>query len=164
MRAVRFLVCGCVGFAAIAGAHADWTARGSVSYRDRAFDTTGFTGVEPLVAARFVDIEVVDAGTGSVIAYGATDASGAFAFPVADAATRNIYLRALTRSVLTAGLFVRVANSAFVPYAIATSTINGHAPSDDVDFGTLVAAVGAGGEAFNLYDQGVYGADYLAFL
>ena len=58
-------------------ARADWTASGTVNYRDREFDQTGFTGLEPLLPARFVDIEVVDAGHGSVIGSGATVSVGA---------------------------------------------------------------------------------------
>jgi hypothetical protein len=153
-----------LGLAAATVVRADWTATGTVLYRDRAFDPTGFTGAEPLVSARFSDVEVVDAGNGSIVARGATDASGAFSVYVVDGSTRNIYVRALTRSSMTPGLFVTVANAAWVPYAIASPTIVGHAPGASVNFGNVIAAVGAGGEAFNLYDQSVYGADYLAFL
>ncbi len=147
-----------------AAVSADWTATGSVSYRDREFDTTGFTGVEPLLPARFVDLDVVDAGSGSVIGFGATDGQGLFSISVTDNNTRNVYLRALTRSTRTPDLFIKVTNNSLNPYAIVTATINGHSPTTNVDFGMLVAGIGAGGEAFNLYDLVVYGADYLAFL
>jgi hypothetical protein len=163
-RAVRWLLAGWLVVAAGAAGHANWTASGSVSYRDREFDQTGFTGVEPLLPARFVDIEVVDAGSSAVIGSGATNALGAFSFTVTDSQTRNVYLRALTRSTTTPTLFIKVTNVGASPYAIATSTINGHTSATNVDFGALVAAIGAGGEAFNLYDQAVYGSDYLAFL
>ncbi|HET9299460.1 MAG TPA: hypothetical protein VFO11_05905, partial [Candidatus Polarisedimenticolaceae bacterium] len=47
---------------------ANWMATGTFRYRDREFDQNGFTGVEPALAARYVDVEVVDAGSGSVLA------------------------------------------------------------------------------------------------
>jgi hypothetical protein len=65
---------------ATAPSWANWTASGTVKYRDREFDQTGFTGVEPVVNARFVDVEIVDATTSAVIGSGATNASGAFSF------------------------------------------------------------------------------------
>ncbi len=163
-RALRAVLFVWIVVAAGLAAHANWTASGTVQYQDRAFDQTGFTGVQPLLAARFVDVEIVDANSGTVIGSGATNGLGAFSFTVTDANTRNIYLRALTRSTKTTTLFIKVTNLALSPYAIASATISGHTSTTNVDFGTLVAAVGAGGEAFNLYDQAVYGSDYLAFV
>jgi hypothetical protein len=40
----------------------------------------------------------------------------------------------------------------------------GHNPAVNVDFGTSTIQIGQGGEAFNIYDQLVIGADYAAFL
>jgi hypothetical protein len=164
LRGLRVALFIGLAVAAACAARADWTASGTVLYRDREFDTTGFTGVEPTLAARFVDVEILDATSHAVIGHGATNAQGAFSFTVADTATRSVYLRALSRSNYTGGLFVSVVNLSYVTYAIASSTIAGHAPNTDVNFGSLIAEIGAGGEAFNLYDQGVYGLDYLAFL
>ena len=163
-RAVRRLLLAWVVVAAGAAAQANWTASGAVNYQDREFDQTGFTGVQPLLAARFVDVEIIDAGNGSVLGSGATNALGAFSFTVTDGSTRNIYVRALTRSTKTATLFLKVTNVSSSVYALAAATINGHTSTTNVNFGTLVAAVEAGGEAFNLYDQAVYGSDYLAFV
>ena len=163
-RAVRCLTVFWLAVAAAGAARANWTASGTVSYRDRELGITGFTGVEPLRPARFVDVEIVDAGSGAVIGSGATNASGTFSFTVTDSSTRSIYCRALTRSTKTADLFLEVTNLGTTVYSIATSTISGHTSSTNVNFASMVAAINAGGEAFNLYDQGVYGADYLAFL
>src|SRR6185436_2044906 len=102
-------------------ARANWTASGTVNYRDREFDQTGFTGVEPLLPARFVDVEVVDAQSGSVLGSSATDAGGAFSFAVTDNSTRNVYLRAKTSSVKTTTLFVSVRNVSSVVYAIVSA-------------------------------------------
>ena len=100
-RAGRVLLSLWLAVLAATAAHANWTASGTVNYRDREFDQTGFTGVEPLLPARFVDVEVVDASNGSVLGSGATGALGAFTFTVTDNSTRNIYLRAKTSSVKT---------------------------------------------------------------
>jgi hypothetical protein len=151
--------------ASASGAWSNWTASGTIQYRDRSWDETGFTGVEPILPARFVDVEVVDAISGAVIGSGATTTTGTFSFNVNDSSTRNVYVRALTRSTKTTTLFLKVTNAGgSTVYAITSSTINTHNPNVNVDFGTLVAAIGAGGEAFNLYDQGVFGSDYIAFV
>ena len=163
-RPGRLLVAALFAIIATAPSWANWTASGTVKYRDREFDQTGFTGVEPVVNARFVDVEIVDATTSAVIGSGATNASGAFSFTVTDSSTRNIYARALTRSTKTTTLFVRVTNYSAVVYSIVTATTNGHTQNTNVNFGTMTAGIGAGGEAFNLFDQSVYGADYIAFL
>ena len=143
---------------------ANWIASGQFSFRDREFNQNGFTGVEPLLPARFVDVEVVDAGSGTVLASGATTSTGSFSITVTDSSVRNVYVRALTRSTKTATLFLKVTNAALTPYAIASSTVSGHPPNVNVNFGSMAAAIGSGGEAFHLYDLGVFGADYLAYL
>ncbi len=163
-RAVRTLVF--VWLAVFAGfaASANWVATGIVNYRDREFDQTGFTGVEPLLPARFVDVQIVDASTSVVIGSGASTATGSFSIAVTDSATRSVYARALTSSTSTSDLFLKVTNTGSSVYSIATTTITGHTSTTNVNFGTFFADIGAGGEAFNLFDQGVYGMDYLAFL
>ena len=143
---------------------ANWIASGQFSFRDREFNQNGFTGVEPLLPARFVDVEVVDAGSGTVLASGATTSTGSFSITVTDSSVRNVYVRALTRSTKTTTLFLKVTNAALTPYAIASSTVSGHPPNVNVNFGSMAAAIGSGGEAFHLYDLGVFGADYLAYL
>lgn len=143
---------------------ADWDASGTVLYRDRSFNGTGFTGEEPLLPIRYADVEVLDQSTGSVLATGSTGTDGGFFFPVIDSQIRNVYVRVLTRSNYTTGLFLKVTTGASIPYAVAGPVIPFHAPGQDLDMGTLVAEIQQGGEAFNLYDMGVSGMDYLAHL
>ncbi len=145
-------------------AWADWTATGTVRYQDREFDQTGFTGVEPYLPVRFADVEIVDDGTGAVLASGATDADGGFSVTVAATEIRDIYIRILTRSNQTPDLFLSVTNVEGDPYAIAGPVFTGHNPDTDIDMGVVIAPVGAGGEPFNSFDMGVYGADYIAYL
>jgi hypothetical protein len=150
--------------AVAAPALADWTASGTALYRDREFGPGGFTGVEPLVPIRFADVEVLDAAGPTVLATGATDAAGQFSIPVVDGEVRDVQVRVLTRGDATADLNLVVSTAAFEPYAIASGTVPGHAPDLAVDFGVLTAEIGQGGEAFNCWDMGVYGSDFVAFL
>jgi hypothetical protein len=137
---------------------------------DREFDQTGFTGIEQPRPIREADVEVVDAGlSGSraVLATGVTGQDGSFSILVPDTRIRDIYVRVITDSAYTASLNIDVRNSTSSQaqrYAVATATLTGHAPAMSVSFGTMVAAIGQGGEAFNLYDQLVRGVDYLTFL
>ena len=145
-------------------ARADWDASGRFLYRDRSFDGTGFTGEEPLLPIRYADVEVLDNSTGLVLATGSTGTNGDFFLPVIDSQIRNVYVRVLTRSNYTTGLFLKVTTGGSIPYAVAGPIIPVHAPGQDLDMGTLVAEIQQGGEAFNLYDMGVSGMDYLAHL
>jgi hypothetical protein len=145
-------------------AWADWTATGTAFYRDRAFSPSGFTGEEPLRPIRFADVEVVDAVSGIVLATAATDEGGGFSVRVVDTQTRDVYVRIKSDSDRTPDLRVEVVNLINLPYAIAGPTVPGHSPTADLHLGIVIAAVNQGGEAFNLFDQGVLAKDYLAFL
>jgi hypothetical protein len=145
---------------------ANWTATGTFRYIDREFDQTGFTGSEPPLPVRFATVEVRDAnakGGSALLATGATDANGNYSIAVSDNKTRTVYVRALTTSTGVSGLFVKVQNRVTPksPYAVTSANVPGHGPSVNVNFGTLTAAIGAGGEAFNLYDTGVRVMDFI---
>jgi len=56
----RTLLAGAVLLAFAQAAHANWTASGTFSYRDREFDQTGFTGATPTRPIRLADVEVVE--------------------------------------------------------------------------------------------------------
>ena len=152
--------------ATVGATHADWTASGCFFYEDREFDETGFTG-ESVLPIRLADIEVVDAQRNKVLADGATDAAGCYAVFVSDNSTRTVHVRAVTRSDETPGLHIEVKRGSVGQaqrYAVATATVPNHAPSVNVDFGSALAEIGQGGEAFNIYDQMLRGAEYLARL
>ncbi len=144
---------------------ADWVASGVFKYEDREWNETGFTGVVLQAPIRYADVEVVDTalkGTKAILAKGKTDATGAFSISVKDTKTRTVQVRVLSSTTQTADLFVRVVDpQKSKVYAVASSARSGHAPNQNVDFGVLVAAVGAGGEVFNILDMGVLGADYI---
>jgi hypothetical protein len=143
-----------------------WLATGQFLYKDREQDLSGFTGNEPSLPARYVDVQVFDATTAAVLGTGATDGAGFFSIPVTDALTRNVRVRMVSLSSSTAGLLIDVRNnaSARVAYSVNGPQVNSHAPTDDVDFGATTALPGAGGEAFNIFDVLLNGYDFFALL
>jgi len=70
-------------------------------------------------------------------------------------------VRIMTQSTQTSDLFVKVTNQGGSVYAANTSDIANHAPTTNVDYGSMVAPAFAGGEPFNIFDLAVYGADYV---
>ena len=128
------------GAFAVTPARADWIATGQFLYRDRVQDLTGFTGAEPSLPARRVDVQILDATTSAVLATGATGVDGTFSIPVVDAQVRSVRARAITLSSSTPGLLLDVRNntSARQPYAITGAVVAGHAPGATVTLaGTL---------------------------
>ncbi|MGH9868051.1 MAG: PPC domain-containing protein [Candidatus Polarisedimenticolia bacterium] len=143
---------------------ANWTASGRFVYVDRAYDQTGFTGPEPSLNIRFADVEVLDSRN-RVLATGPTDAGGFFSIPVVDSSTRTVYVRVASRSTRTPGLFIDVRSSTKSNfYTVRGSDVVNHNPTVNVNFGTITALKGQGGEVFNIFDQMVRGADYIASL
>jgi hypothetical protein len=166
-RAVRLLPALVLALAA-APAAANWVASGTFRYQDRAWDQNGFTGTISEMPIRFADIEVRDPNKGGakgLLAKGKTAADGSFSISVTDSSTRSVNVRVLTTSKNTSDLFVQVntANNSN-PYAVISANVANHNPNTNVNFGILVAAVGGGGEAFNIFDQLVLGADWIKFL
>jgi hypothetical protein len=165
-----------LGFAVLAAwcavsvpAYANWTASGTFRYIDREFDQNGFTGVEPPLPIRFATVEVRDTqgnAQKSLLATGSTDANGNFSIAVSDRNTRTLYVRVLSTSTGVSNLFLKVQNRLTPknPYAVASSNVVNHNPNTNVNFGVLTAAIGAGGEPFNLYDTGLRAIDYFAAL
>jgi hypothetical protein len=160
-RAVAFAVAALCSSAALA----NWTASGRFLYEDREWNETGFSGTVVTKPIRFADVEVIDptkTGSKQLLAKGKTDANGDFSIAVTDSTTRSrVGLRIYTRSTNTPDLFVKVTNQGGSVYAGAASDVLNHGPNTNVSWGTLTALAFAGGEAFNLFDMGVYGADYV---
>lgn len=145
---------------------ADWTASGQFLYRDREQGLSGFTGIEPDRPARRVDVQIVDATSGAVLATGATNAAGAYSILVVDGQVRDVRARMVSLSSSTPGLLLDVRNNASArqAYAVAGPIVVAHAPTTPVDFGALVALPGAGAEAFNVFDVLLDGCDFHAIL
>src|SRR5262249_7590765 len=152
----------------VAPASANWVASGTFVYEEREWDQNGFTGVVSQLPIRFADVEVIDpnkSGTKATLARGKTDVAGAYSISVTDSSTRTVYVRVLGQTTQTTDLFVKVVNKVTGSvYAVASANVPNHNPNTNVNFGTLVAAIGNGGEPFNIFDLGVYGADYIQAL
>src|SRR5262245_359685 len=145
---------------------ANWTATGRFVYVDREYDQTGFTGAEPQLSVRYADVDILDSKN-KVLASGATDATGNFSVFVVDSNNRTVYARVTTRSQKTPDLFISVKNKTGnngAYYSVKSANVSNHNPNTNVNFGTVAALIGQGGEAFNMYDLLVRGADYVAFL
>ncbi|MCI0407621.1 MAG: transthyretin-like family protein, partial [Acidobacteria bacterium] len=150
-------------------AYANWTATGTFRYVDREFDQNGFTGAQPSLPIRLANVEVRDfnaTGPKALLATGSTDANGNFSIAVTDSKTRTVYVRVVSASTAVATLYLRVENvlTPKNPYSVASSNVPNHSPNTNVNFGTITASIGAGGEAFNLYDVGLRSIDYIASL
>ena len=146
----------------------NWTATGSFKYQDREFDINGFTGLTPAVPIRFAKVEVrYKQGSGSnLLATGFTDANGNYSVQVLnDTTVRDILIRVITTSGVS-DLFLQVTNVAgqTANYAVSTPFFLSHQPNQDLNAGNFTAAVGAGAEAFNIFDVALNTVDYLAFL
>jgi len=147
--------------------NSSWTASGTFLYQDREWDSSGFTGTVVERPIRFADVEVLDAdgrNKRALLAEGKTDENGIFTVDVPDSSTRTVYVRAVTTSTQTSDLSVEVETHGGSPYAVRSADVPNHDPNANVDFGIMVAAVGGGGEAFNMFDLLVYGADFIAHL
>ncbi|HKY31147.1 MAG TPA: PPC domain-containing protein [Candidatus Polarisedimenticolia bacterium] len=145
---------------------ANWTATGRFVYVDRSYDQTGFTGPEPQMPIRFADVQILDSKN-KVLANGSTDANGNYSIFVVDNSNRTVYARVTTRTLNSPTLFLDVQDKSsgkISYYSVRTANVSGHNPNTNVNFGTIAAAKGQGGEAFNIFDQLVRGADYVAHL
>jgi len=146
-------------------AGADFTATGTFMYEDLPIDINGFQSPHVNRPCRLVDVNVIDSNTLTVLAQGATDLNGSFSINVTDSQVRNIAVLALTNNAATPNLqhYVTQWGSAAV-HAFQGILITSHAPTDPINMGTVVIRYRSGGEAFNLYDVALDGADFIASL
>lgn len=145
---------------------ADFTASGTFQYEDRPFDHDGFTGEQAWLPIRRADVEVVDLATQTVLGSGQTDDGGSFQVDVALTVYRTIYVRCLTDTAVDPLIYLQVKDDAAggAVYAVAGSPVPSHDPWSDLHCGTLTAAVGAAGEAFNIFDAALKSLDYFQHL
>ena len=146
----------------------NWSATGSFKYQDREFNIDGFTGLTPAVPIRFAKVEVrYKQGSGTnLLATGFTDANGNYSVLVLnDTSVRDILIRVITTSGVS-DLFLQVTNvnGQSSNYAVSTPFFLSHQPNQDLNAGNFTAVLGAGAEAFNIFDVALNSVDYLAFL
>jgi hypothetical protein len=166
-RALRFALTAVLCALAVP-ARANWIASGQVRYEHREWDRAGFTGTLIDLPVRYADVEVIDpnrSGSRAHLAWGKTDAGGNFSVLVPDSTTRSrVRLRVLTQTTQTSDLFVKVTTPGGSVYAANSSDNNNHGPNTNVYWGTMIAPAFSGGEAFNILDRGIYGADFIKHL
>ncbi len=163
LRLPLLLLMACLLAAAISlPAGADFTASGTFLFEDRPFDRDGFTGEHIVLPIRRADVEVVDLQTQTVLGTGRTNEYGAFQVDVALAVARTIYVRCLTTTGDDPQLNLRVKNDTEEQslYSVAGPPVPSHDPWSDLPCGTLTAAAGGAGEAFNILDAAVKALEY----
>ena len=150
---------------ASAPASANWVASGTFRYQEREWNKDGFTGVVSELPIRFADVEVIDPlknGSKATLGKGKTNANGAYSISVTDSSIRTVRIRVLTTTSQTSDLFVKAVNKVTgSTYAVTSTDYPNHNPNVSINFGILVAAVGGGGEAFNIFDLGIRAADFV---
>jgi hypothetical protein len=148
-----------------APARADFTATGTFMYEDLPIDINGFQSPHVNRPCRLVDVNVIDTNTFVILAQGATDQNGLFSINVTDSQVRNVAVLALTSNVSTPNLqhYVTQFNTTAI-HAFQGIQVASHGPGDPINMGTVVMRYRSGGEAFNLYDVALDGADFIASL
>ncbi len=133
---------------------------GRVRFMDRPYDAEGFLDPVP-AAARGVEVEVVDAEDGSVLAHGPTDDEGSYdlTFEVdGDAGARQVYLRALAlRATPDGRVEVRVPRTGALHAVRSPGDLD--VGAGDVAVVNVLASEEDGGGAFNAVDVVATGYD-----
>jgi len=161
-----FLASAAALFAFSSSALADFTVTGTFLYQDREMTYTGgFTTNEPDLPIRLAKVQVIDAATSTVLATGATDATGAVSIFVVGSGTKNVLVRCFSQSNAFGANSLRVTNNGNTTYSVSSSTFSNHSQSVDLDVGTVKALkITSGpykGNAFNMLDQMVWGIQYI---
>jgi hypothetical protein len=100
------------------------TISGTAQYVDKLYDIDGFTGQTQNLAVRYATVELVDAGTKSVLASTATSGSGAFSFDVSALNGRMVYVRVLADANPPSGGAVTVKTDGSNPAIYAVTGMN----------------------------------------
>lgn len=134
------------------------TVAGSVSYEDRVYAPTGFTGELAVRPARSVFVAILDADSGATIAETWTDGEGAFAVKVEAPSETLVRVRAEAR-VHADGLvaFVTEAGVARKPYAMLSEPF---VVDEELDVVLVATRSGAVGGAMNIADVAGEGLRY----
>ena len=103
------------------GEKASPTIVGTISYQDKEYDESGFTGNAPYKAVRYAAVELVSESTSNVLNSSLTDANGAFSFSTSP--TETVYLRVNAEVSLSGSTpQVAVKNLSGGIYAVASDT------------------------------------------
>jgi len=145
------------------------TVTGRFFYRDRSFDPDGFThavpGENPILPVRRAEVELLRGGV-PLGASGRTADDGSFSFSITEQGSGDYQVRVKSRlsAEVSAGLQVLASKASPTLYTAITDGASSPGAGGRIDFGDRVVEIGAGGEAFNILDACLRGADMVAIL
>jgi hypothetical protein len=124
------------------------TISGTVQYQDKEYGLNGFTGNQPLKAARYASIEIVDALDSMVTATTLTDSSGLYSISTPTTST-SVYVRVKAEATLSGNApQIDVKSLSGSIYAVGS---NDFVPSGAANVSIAVPTESIGG-AFNILD------------
>jgi hypothetical protein len=128
------------------------TVTGRLSYVDRQYGMSGFTGLRFQKPIRFMDVQVIRESDGTVLGSGASNANGNYSVSFNNPGPRGVYVRALSRTHEASPVRLVVENNIVqnALYAVVSSSFDETVVQPSVD---LVATVeGGSGGVFNILD------------
>jgi len=136
------------------------TVTGVVTYEDRDYTTTGFTGATTPRPIRQAEVDIIQTIGGALLGSGVTDGTGAFSvagIPPATSVRARVYARRAGGQI----------NAAVLNNASANAVYAGLTPSIDTGVTTtfgvvLLTIAGGAAPAFNLFDCAVKSFEYQA--
>lgn len=143
------------------------TVSGTVQYEDREYGPNGFTSKTYSKAIRFALVEVVESSTGTVLASGDADSTGAFSITFNSSDDASAYVRVVSATTGAAGPKVEVYNNPgsgdAALYAVGS---NNFILQDDVPI-TVDLSIGTDNPAdgaFNILDVFISGSQFVQSL
>lgn len=138
------------------------TVSGTVTYENKIYQDTGFTGTEYL-PVRLADVEIVRSSDGVVLGSGETGIDGTFSIVIPDGGTLNIFLRAYARQDNAAVNVVVKNNSTSGSIYTATTTGTDQNTSAPIaGFNMAISIAGGAASAFNIFDVAVISSQFAA--
>lgn len=144
-----------------------FTVSGSLLYRDKSWDFSGWTGADPLLAVRHANVLVFDATTLTLLGSGSSEADGNYAIECAADGATDIAVRVDADTSFDPGRQrVRCQSPELVLYAAVSPVFARHDPGFDLDAGSLIVepfVAGGGDEVspFNVFDLGVRAFEFV---
>jgi hypothetical protein len=146
-------------------ARADWRATSTWMYQARNWGPRGLDSKVSNTPIRRARVEVRDAHSDSVLAWGLTDEHGRASILVPDTQVRDVYARAFaaTGTADTSSDSISVSDGLDV-LSVISPTLSSHRPNDDFEIpATALVRIGQGAEQFHILDCLLRGVDYAAW-
>ncbi len=128
------------------------TVIGKVTYEDKKYDQTGFTGTLTYQPIRYAQIEVVNSATCIVMATGVSDKAGDYHISFAPPASSSVYVRVISSTARLDKPPIEVRNMSDALYSVASRDYPPFPNVMDIVDIAIPATNAAGGGAFNIMD------------